>query len=281
MARTPQPWFRFYVETFPDRKIRRLTPAQRWVWAAALGAAKESPVVGALYITEDVPMTVADLAAYADVKQSDTAAAVRQMVDLGMVSVDDGVISVRNFHRRQFLSDNVTDRTRAHRKRTGKERSNDVPENVPGNDAGNVPNGSDGTSSSRGGGRAGRVDRVKPPEDLTSSSGSRNAPAGFAARVVTAYVAACRDADVPAPEESQARVERSARSLLGQGFAETDLIDAARNAAVGGWTDLATQLQRDAARTSGAVNGHAKSTTTERTQATLALADSLERKAIG
>ncbi len=28
MPRKPQPWFRFYVETVSDRKIRRLTPTE-------------------------------------------------------------------------------------------------------------------------------------------------------------------------------------------------------------------------------------------------------------
>lgn len=120
-----------------------------------------------------------------------------------------------------------------------------------------------------------------PASVTTNAVGSPNAPAGFAARVVTAYVEACRDAGVACPTDSQTRVERSARKLLADEFTEEAILDATRNAAVGGWTDLATQLQRDTARTSPvAAKG---STTDERVRTTLALAehlDATEQKAI-
>lgn len=104
-------------------------------------------------------------------------------------------------------------------------------------------------------------------------------PAGSAARIVTAYVAACRDHGIAAPEESQAQVERSARSLLAQGYPAADITTAARNAAVGGWTNLATQLQRDTARASPTATGQRPSTNDQRAAAALAAghAVSLER----
>lgn len=126
MPRKPQPWFRFYVETFHDRKIRHIPVPLRWAWAAVLGAARESPEPGRLMIAEGVPMTVPELADYAAMREKDVTAALDLMVRLGMISRDGGVIAVRNFHRRQFLSDDVTARTRTHRERS-KERSNDVP----------------------------------------------------------------------------------------------------------------------------------------------------------
>ena len=88
---------------------------------------------------------------------------------------------------------------------------------------------------------------------------------------------------MPTPDESQAKVDRSARSLLAQGIPLEDILEAARNAAVGGWTDLATQLQRDAARASPTTNG-TTSTTDQRFNTATQLADRLEaaeRKAIG
>jgi hypothetical protein len=114
---------------------------------------------------------------------------------------------------------------------------------------------------------------------LRTSKGSPNVPAGSVARIVKLYVEASTNAGVPAPEESQDRVSRSARSLLNQGFAIDQIEDAARNAAVGGWTDLATQIQRDASRSSPATNGRT-STTDQRFQDALTLADHLERKEI-
>jgi hypothetical protein len=122
MPRAPRPWFRFYVETFPDRKIRRLKPAERWVWAAVLGAARESREPGRLMIAGGLPMTVAELADYADVPLRLASKALARMVELGLVVIDGGVITAPKFTQRQYESDNVTARTQKHR-----ERSNDVP----------------------------------------------------------------------------------------------------------------------------------------------------------
>lgn len=118
------------------------------------------------------------------------------------------------------------------------------------------------------------------PTYLTSSEGSPTVPAGFVPRVVKAYVEAANDAQMPAPEASQAKVDRSARQLLAEGYDIDIVIETARNAAPGGWTDLAQQMQRDAARTNGAINGTTKSTTDQRAGDALALADRLEQKAI-
>lgn len=122
MPRAPRPWFRFYVETFPDRKIRRLQPAERWVWAAVLGAARESPEPGRLMIADGLPMTTAELADYADVPVRLASKALAAMVGLGMVVMDGDAVTVPKFTVRQYESDDVTARTRKHR-----ERSKDVP----------------------------------------------------------------------------------------------------------------------------------------------------------
>lgn len=145
MPRRPMPWFRFYVETFADRKIRRLTPAQRWAWAAILGAARESPKPGLLYVADGLPMSVKELATYADVRLADARKALELCVAMEMVTVsDDGLVSVTNWVKRNPESDDVTARTRTHRERS-KERDNPVPTNVPSNEVRNV----NGTNSSR------------------------------------------------------------------------------------------------------------------------------------
>ncbi len=122
MPRPVRPWFRVYVEMFPDRKIRRLTPAQRWLWVALMGAARQSPRPPALFVADDEPMTLAEIADYAGMKEREVGPALEAMVRLGMVTVDEGVVSLPNFTSRQYESDNVTARTREHR-----ERSKDVP----------------------------------------------------------------------------------------------------------------------------------------------------------
>jgi hypothetical protein len=89
MPRKPQPWFRFYTETMSDPKVRRIPAAQRWVWAGAMSAAKESPSPGRLIIPgTDLPMTTGDLASYCDVREKDAAAAVQLMIRLGMLALD-------------------------------------------------------------------------------------------------------------------------------------------------------------------------------------------------
>jgi hypothetical protein len=119
MPRKPQPWFRFYVEAFGDRKLLRLTPAQRWLWVAVLGAARESPEPGRLLVAEGVPMTPSELARYADVKLREVDDGLAVMRALSMIRMNgDQVIEVTNWDSRQFESDNVTARTAAYRERS-------------------------------------------------------------------------------------------------------------------------------------------------------------------
>lgn len=283
MARKAQPWFRFYTEAMSDAKVRRIPASQRWVWAGAMSAAKESPQPGRLLIPgTDVPMTVGDLASYCDVKEKDTAAAVNLMVRLGMITLDGDVMVVSKFHRRQFLSDDVSERVKRHRERSKEqpmERYNDVPSN------------DDGTAPSRAGVRAGSRATRETDTDSPTSKGSPTVPAGSVAQVIRAYVDSGQSVGMPTPEASQDKVSRSARLLLASGYPLDDVTDAARNAAVAGWTDLAVQLQRDAARASPAVTGSEGSTTDQRfTQsvdvgrqvaAELAQLDQPERRALG
>lgn len=125
--RPARPWFRFYVEAFNDRKLLRLTPAQRWIWVAVLGAARESPTAGTLLIAEGVPMTRTELARYADVKERDLDAALTLMEQFDMIDQSEP-ITVTNWSERQYESDDVTVRTR---KTRSKERSKGVPANAP------------------------------------------------------------------------------------------------------------------------------------------------------
>lgn len=129
MSRPSRPWFRFYVESMNDRKLRRLTPAQRWLWVAILSAARQSTTPGVLLVAEGVPMTYAELADYAGMKPREIEPAVTEMMALGMVVLEGcGALCVKNWKERQFESDDVTARTAKHR---SKERSQTVPGNAP------------------------------------------------------------------------------------------------------------------------------------------------------
>lgn len=132
MSRPARPWFRFYVESFGDQKLLRLTPAQRWLWVAVLGAARGSCEPGRLLIAPGEAMTASELARFADVPVEDVWPALEQMARYGMVELgeDDGLITVCNWSARQFESDNVTVRTA---KTRSKERSEEQPNDVRGN----------------------------------------------------------------------------------------------------------------------------------------------------
>jgi hypothetical protein len=123
MPRKPQPWFRFYVEAFNDRKILRLNPAQRWLWVAILGAARQSPEPGALLVAEGEPMTTAELSRYADIPERQIKPALSLMERLQMIAVEGDLIRVTNWDNRQFESDNVSARTAAYRERHSQDQS--------------------------------------------------------------------------------------------------------------------------------------------------------------
>lgn len=116
MSRPARPWFRFYTEAFKDFKILRLDPAERWVWVAILGAARESCEPGKLLIAPGEPMSGDELARYADVPHDQVWTALKKMERYGMVSFDeDGLIVVQNWDSRQYESDTSASRTAKYR----------------------------------------------------------------------------------------------------------------------------------------------------------------------
>lgn len=128
MARPARPWFRFYVEAFADRKLRRLKPETRWLFAACIGLARQSPDPGRLLIGGQAAQ-VDDLADFAALTPTQVSRGVNQLLDGGLLTRDAvGVLEVPAFRDRQFESDNVTERTRKHR---SKERSNNAGGNAP------------------------------------------------------------------------------------------------------------------------------------------------------
>lgn len=137
MPRPARPWFRFYVEAVHDRKLRRLKPEQRWLFVACLAAARQSCEPGVLLVGDDDPMTITDMADFAGMPQRDVAQGMAALVRAGVLDMDTETETwfVPAWSDRQYESDDVTARTRKHRK----ERSNDVPGNVPGTSVGTPP----------------------------------------------------------------------------------------------------------------------------------------------
>lgn len=76
-----------------NRKLRRLPVAQRWVYVAGvLALASQSPIRGALLITDAEPATDEDVAQEATVRLADARAAMESFRRLGMLERDaDGV----------------------------------------------------------------------------------------------------------------------------------------------------------------------------------------------
>lgn len=73
-----------------NRKLRRLPVTQRWVYVAGvLALASQSPIRGALLITDGEPVTAEDLAEEATVKLADARAALESFRRLGMLDRDD------------------------------------------------------------------------------------------------------------------------------------------------------------------------------------------------
>lgn len=129
-------WLRLYTEIRNDRKLRRLSPAQRWLWVVILTIAKESPEPGSLLLSEGVPVTVEDLADDAAIPVDEVQQGIEAFITQKMLEQIDGVWRLVNWDKRQFSSDSSTERVRRHRQKkqeneTLQKRYNEVSETPP------------------------------------------------------------------------------------------------------------------------------------------------------
>jgi hypothetical protein len=117
------PWFRFYVATVRDRKVRRLAPEHRWLWVVILSVARQSPEPGRLIISDGDPWTVDDLADEAALTTQQVNKGIAAMLKMDGFIVDvGGVLEVVNWGKRQYESDLST--ARVTQKRTKERQSN-------------------------------------------------------------------------------------------------------------------------------------------------------------
>lgn len=117
-------WLRLYTDITDDRKLRRLTPAQRWLWIAMMTEARKSPEPGCLMLTDGVATTPDDLADIAAVDIEEVHSGLDAFEQQKMIAWDDGVIMLLNWEKRQFESDNSTERWRRWK---AKQDANDGP----------------------------------------------------------------------------------------------------------------------------------------------------------
>lgn len=107
-----QTWLRLYTEVTRDRKLRRLPVSYRWIWITILCMAKESPDPGKLLLSEGVPVEIEDIADEAAVDMEEVKKAIDIFINQKMVHKEDGILVITNWGKRQFESDNSTQRWR-------------------------------------------------------------------------------------------------------------------------------------------------------------------------
>lgn len=123
MADKPLPWFRLYSEIISDRKIAMIARLSGRSKAEIIGAftilmclASESPDRGVLLATENVLYSIADIAAEFGLDEQETQEILEYFQKLEMLQVnDDKEISIRNWDKRQYKSDDSNERVTRYR----------------------------------------------------------------------------------------------------------------------------------------------------------------------
>lgn len=139
--RKVMPWFRFYSEATTDKKLKRVARLADvrftevlGVWCIVLSVASESPIRGTLLVSADMPVEDADISELAGQDVSET---LQQLRSNGLITVSDGVMSIPNWHKRQYESDLSTPRVQKFRAKTkeetGMKRFSNVSETPPDN----------------------------------------------------------------------------------------------------------------------------------------------------
>lgn len=131
-------WFRFYHDTISNTKLRRLPVAHRWTWVVVLTLASQSPARGLLCIEPGVPHTPEDIADAAKLPEKDVEKALDAFCTLGMLTpIAGGGYAVTGWHKRQYDSDDSTERSRRARDKRQQQRNVDATlQERPRNDAG-------------------------------------------------------------------------------------------------------------------------------------------------
>lgn len=103
-------WLRLYTDIINDRKIRRLPIPYKWVWIIMLCMAKESPQEGKLLLSENVPVNLEDISDYAQVEIEEIKKAIDIFKKFNMVHEEGDIYVITNWNKRQYVSDNSTER---------------------------------------------------------------------------------------------------------------------------------------------------------------------------
>lgn len=127
---TPLPWFRVYSEILHDKKLKRVAAVTHQprvvvigIWLMLLAYANESPLRGDLMISEDLPLTMDEIASDSGLDESVLSTLFAQFRELQMLN-GSKTFEIKNWDKRQFKSDNSTVRSR-------KAREREAPEPLP------------------------------------------------------------------------------------------------------------------------------------------------------
>lgn len=127
-----------------SRSLRRLTPAERWCYVAGvLGIASDSPVRGALLITDGEPATVEDIADQAGVPRAVAQRTLNKLTTLNKIELDSefNCYVIPNWNRHQPASKSSETREAwRERKRRSRSQKHLVEPNASGNVTRNVTN---------------------------------------------------------------------------------------------------------------------------------------------
>lgn len=118
-------YFLVHVDAGANRKLRRLTPPERWCWVAGvLAIAATSPERGALLIAQDEPATVEDIAEQAGVPKATAKATLTKLQRLGEIEHDAelGALVVTDWDKHQ-PSPRPSETTDAWRERKQRQRT--------------------------------------------------------------------------------------------------------------------------------------------------------------
>lgn len=100
-------WFRFYDGVVDDPKVMKLPVKLRWEWAECLCIANRSTPRGSL-------PTVAELAFMLRTSDKDMARRISDLVKAGLIDEDATGFRMHGWDKRQYKSDNATERWRKH-----------------------------------------------------------------------------------------------------------------------------------------------------------------------
>lgn len=105
-------WVRLYLEIRHDRKLKRVSHKHRWLWIVMMTFAAESPDPGWLLLSAGVPVSLMDLAEESGISLKEVKSGIKAFIEVKMVEKVDGFYHLVNWDKRQFKSDNSTDRWR-------------------------------------------------------------------------------------------------------------------------------------------------------------------------